>query len=77
MSPIELDIPGRDLKLKHGCKIKIGRFSLTVWLVMYGWYSWGGNRSVCGWYLVDTDNPCTIKPLQDTDLDDIYVVLSN
>lgn len=39
----------------------------------YGWYTWGGNRPVCGWYLTNIESS-DIKPLQLTDLDDIYVI---
>lgn len=73
---ISLDIPNSDITLVPGNQVKLGRFSSEVWAVSYGWYSWGGNRPVCGWYLINVDNPDTLKPLQLTDLDDIYYVES-
>lgn len=70
---LELSVPEFDLTIHPGDHIRIGRFSDTVWTVAYGWYAWGGNRPVCGWYLV---NQLTqgIKPLQYTDLEDTYMV---
>ena len=65
---------GHEIYLKPGDIVKLDRFELTRWKVDYGWYSWGGNRPVCGWYLTDVSRPTTIKPLQLPDLDDIYVV---
>lgn len=46
---------------------------MCEWIVQYGWYQWGGNRPVCGWSLKNkaTDE---IKPLQQTDLIDVYFV---
>lgn len=69
-----LEIPEFHMTLFSGSKVKLGRFESTVWLVSYGWYSWGGNRPVCGWYLTNMSNPTDIKPLQKPDLDDIYLV---
>ncbi len=72
-SDLTIRIPdGR--KIKPGDIIRIGRFDTILWKVYYGWYSWGGNRPVCGWYITDTDNPTRIKPLQLPDLDDIYLI---
>ncbi len=68
-----LSIPGLCLELYPGQHVKLNRFSDTLWVVCYGWYSWGGNRKVCGWYLVSCVDQ-TIKPVQDTDLDDIYLI---
>lgn len=75
----ELKIPDSDIVLKEGDKIKLGRFDrknweVNSWLVNYGWYSWGGNRPVCGWYLSNTHDLSIVKPLQLTDLDDIYLI---
>lgn len=70
---IKLVLPGCPLELRPGNRIRIGRFSLDVWSVGYGWYSWGGNRKVCGWYLTNCKD-LTIKPLQDIDLCDAYFV---
>ncbi len=72
--PISLDIPNSDGELRAGYRVRLGRFDETTWVVSYGWYSWGGNRPVCGWYLVDLDDPGKLKPLQLTDLDDLIFV---
>lgn len=69
----ELIIPGTNQVLRPGYKIKLGRFENSVWLVGFGWYSNGGNRPCCGWYLTSEYDRIT-KPLQITDLDDVYLV---
>lgn len=70
-----LEIPNsRRDKLYPRSVVQIARFNTTRFVVMYGWYTWGGNRPVCGWYLQKEDNPCEIKPLQLTDLYDIYIL---
>lgn len=71
---ITLQIPNTEIYLVPGCLVKLGRFDNDRWYVKYGWYTWGGNRPVCGWYLEDKCNKDTIKPLQLTDLDDIYIL---
>lgn len=71
---MKLDIPEYHITLFPGCKVRLGRFESTVWVVSYGWYTWGGNRPVCGWYLFNLENPLELKPLQKTDLDDIYLM---
>lgn len=68
-----LTIPHMDAKLSRGCKVKLGRFQSETWEVNHGWYSTYGNRPVCGWYLQNTSS-AEVKPLQLTDLDDIYLV---
>lgn len=70
----KLAIPNDTRCLVPGNRIKLGRFETAVWVVSYGWYTWGGNRPVCGWYLIDIENPNIIKPLHLTDLDDIYFI---
>lgn len=70
-----LELPDCNLHITPGCQIKLGRFQTQSWTVRYGWYTWGGNRPVCGWYLSDT-NTSELKPLQITDLDDIYLIES-
>lgn len=71
----ELSIPIRDgLVLTPGCKIRIGRFESKLWSVKFGWYSYGGNRPVCGWYLESDDDEADIRPLQKPDLTDIYLI---
>lgn len=54
--------------------IVLGRFSSTKWRVGYGWFSYEGNRKIYGWYLTQLSNPKIIKPIQETDLYDVYVV---
>ena len=73
-STTTLEIPEFNITLTPGCRVKLGRFAVEIWEVQFGWYTWGGNRPVCGWYLKNTMIPCDIKPLQKTDLDDIYLV---
>lgn len=68
-----ISVPDIDLCLKSGDIIKLGRFEYEQWQVLYGWYTWGGNRAVCGWYLVRCSDKM-VKPLQLTDLDDIYMI---
>ena len=70
----QLEIPNYNLTIVEGYRVKLGRFDTTVWEVSHGWYSWGGNRPVCGWFLTDVDAPTRVKPLQLTDLDDIYFI---
>lgn len=70
---LTLSAPGTELELIPGQIVRLGRFNTKEWTVRYGWYTYGGNRPVCGWYLTcDADH--TTKPLQLTDLDDIYFV---
>lgn len=66
-------LPECELCIRSGNIVRLGRFDHESWLVSYGWYTWGGNRPVCGWYLINTESN-VIKPLQKTDLDDIYVI---
>jgi len=72
-SQTQLEVPGTNIYLTPGCTVKLGRFETATWLVQFGWYSFGGNRPVCGWYLTK-DNGLTVKPLQLPDLDDIYMI---
>lgn len=69
-----IQIPGTNITLSPGCRIRLSKFETTVWIVNMGWYSWGQNRETCGWYLYVLDNPDIIKPLNRNDLDDIYIV---
>ena len=73
MSFMELVIPEYDITIHPGDIIKIGRFDRISWLVGYGWYSWGGNRPVCGWF-VTNELTKEVKPLYYTDLEDTYLV---
>jgi len=70
---ISLDIPGTQDVIKPGNVVRLGRFNSESWVVCYGWYSFGGNRPVCGWYL-EKDDGRTVKPLQLPDLSDIYLI---
>jgi len=54
--------------------ILLSRFSSIKWVVGFGWFSYEGNRKICGWYLTQLDKPEIIKPIQETDLYDIYLV---
>lgn len=68
-----LYLPESDIHIYPGNLVKLGRFETETWEVQFGWYSYGGNRPVCGWYLTK-DGGLTIKPLQLPDLDDIYMI---
>lgn len=70
---MELAIPEYNITVVPGSVIKIGRFNRESWVVGYGWYSWGGNRPVCGWYLTNELSK-EVKPLYYTDLEDTYMV---
>lgn len=71
---MELQIPNSTVVLVPGCIVKLHRFDFDEWVVGFGWYSWGHNRPVCGWYLTNKESPKVVKPLQLPDLDDIYMV---
>lgn len=68
-----LNIPNSQEVIRPGNLVKLGRFSNETWEVCFGWYEFGGNRPVCGWYLTK-DGGLTVKPIQLPDLDDIYSV---
>lgn len=68
-----LEVPNANTTISPGYKIQLGRFDAQVWIVRYGWYSFGGNRSVCGWYL-ESESDNVIKPIFKIDLDDIYII---
>lgn len=70
---ISLQFPNSNNHVCPGDIVRLGRFSEDEWLVQYGWYSFGGNRPVCGWYLTK-DAGLVVKPLQLPDLDDIYLI---
>ena len=74
MGDLQIDVPEFNMKITPCCKIRLGMFDTTVWVVSHGWYSWGGNRPQCGWYLSDERCPSIVKPLHLSDLDDIYFV---
>lgn len=73
MQNIELYIPNSRDVIRPGDVIRLGRFAPDDWQVCFGWYEFGGNRPVCGWYLTK-DKGLVVKPLQLPDLDDIYLV---
>lgn len=68
-----LNIPDSTEYLHPDDIVRLGRFSSQDWTVKFGWYSFGGNRPVCGWYLTSDDGR-SVKPIQLPDLDDIYVI---
>lgn len=74
MPKMQLDIPNTNDSLYPGNIVKLGRFSDGMWIVSYGWYTWGGNRPVCGWYLTNTDCADIVKPIQLPDLYDIILI---
>lgn len=69
-----VELPNNSGRLTIGSKVRLGRFSQDVWVVNYGWYAWGNNRRTLGWYFFNASNQ--IKPLQETDLHDIYCIES-
>lgn len=73
MNDYFLNMPNSQDVLRPGNVVRLGRFSNQDWVVNFGWYEFGGNRPVCGWYLTK-DGGYTVKPLQLPDLDDIYLI---
>ena len=71
---LHIDVPDSKFRIYPGCRVRLGRFDRVVWRALHGWYEWGGNRPVCGWYLQNIDEPTKIKPLHLSDLDDIYLI---
>lgn len=69
-----IDLPNIGQCITPGCVVQLSRFDTEAWKVGFGWYAWGGNREVCGWYLTSMKDPQKIKPLQKPDLDDIYCI---
>lgn len=69
-----LTLPDGSNKILEGYIVQLSRFSNTKWEVKFGWIAFGGNRKFCMWYLQNVDNPAETKPLQDTDLYDIYFI---
>lgn len=73
-----LKLPDNSLRIFPGDVVVLGRFSTERWKVCYGWFSYDGNRSICGWYLKSLNRKkCTYKPIQNTDMYDIYTVESH
>lgn len=71
---LTLEVPEYHITLRVGSKLKLGRFDSTTWILMHGWYTWGGNRPFCGWYMYNQDNISESRPLQLPDLYDIYLI---
>lgn len=71
---LHLKSPSGRVIIHQGDIVTLGRFNVIRWEVKFGWYSFGGNRAICGWYLRDVKPPHTVKPIQKTDLDDIYIL---
>lgn len=70
---LTLEVPNANTIIAPGNRVQLGRFDAQVWIVRFGWYNFGGNRSVCGWYL-QAESGDDIKPLFKIDLDDIYII---
>lgn len=70
---LTLEVPNANMSISPGTRVQLGRFNAQVWIVRFGWYSFGGNRSVCGWYL-QAEASEEIKPIFKIDLDDIYII---
>ena len=68
-----LYIPESCICIRPGDKVKLHRFDAQIWIVKFGWYSFGGNRAVCGWYL-QKEFEADVKPIFQIDLDDIYMI---
>lgn len=72
---LKLQIPNTSVYLCPGDLVKLERFSNDLWEVNHGWFSFGGNRPWCGWYLKGkVDGKYVEKPLHLSDLEDVYVV---
>lgn len=69
-----LEIPAMQRVVRPGDIVRLGRFDNDEWIVQFGWYAYAGNREVCGWYLINKDDPSKRKPFSKPDLDDCYFV---
>lgn len=67
-------IPNTQNSIYPGDVIKLGRFDNEEWIVGCGWYSCNGNRPTNGWYLTSKALAGKIKPLNQSDLNDIYLI---
>lgn len=72
-SSMVLEVPDKNVHIHPGDVVKLHRFENKEWIVGFGWFSFGGNRPMCGWYL-STEADMTVKPLLLPDLDDIYII---
>lgn len=67
-------IPNTQTAIYPGDTIKLNRFDDEEWIVGCGWYSCNGNRPTNGWYLASKALAGKIKPLNQSDLNDIYLI---
>ena len=72
---MKLTDPNTNITLQEGDLIKLNRFDDQLWQVCHGWFSFGGNRPFCGWYLKgNVNNEYVEKPITLTDLEDVYLI---
>lgn len=71
-----LEIPNSTCQIPENSVVRLNRFNSEEWRLLHGWYTWGGNRPVCGWYVVSLTDPNRVKPIQLPDLYDIYMISS-
>lgn len=71
-----LEIPNSTFQIPENSVVRLSRFNSEEWRLLHGWYTWGGNRPVCGWYVVSLTDPNRVKPIQLLDLYDIYMISS-
>ena len=69
-----LSAPDTGVAIPEGAVVRMNRFDSEQWRVLYGWYTWGGNRPFCGWYAVSLNDPNRVKPMQLSDMYDIVVI---
>ena len=69
-----LKVPDLGIELRHGDIIRLGQFKTREWKVGFGWYKFGGNREISGWYITSTDAEQEVRPIQKVDLLDIVMV---
>ena len=70
----ELQSPKSKITVRPGNIVKLNRFDDECWIVNLGWFSYAGNRPINGWYLVSKAYKDKVKPLNLSDLEDIYVI---
>lgn len=71
---VAIEVKPLGIELRPGDMVQLGRFASERWRVGFGWFSFGGNRRICGWYVQSEDDATKVKPVQETDLMDIYLV---
>lgn len=71
-----LEIPNSTCQIPENSVVRLSRFNSEEWRLLHGWYTWGGNRPFCGWYVVSLTDPNRVKPIQLPDLYDIYMISS-